>query len=348
MTEDRDFDIFKKGTPFQVEERVGPSDLKIREVKVPETQGGDGVKEVKVLLQKTLAGAFPDLVGEFDMIDTFKASGPPNLIQVSQEYGVLFYALGQCLFAFQAKELHDLVSGDHAENSIKNKVLFKIKFDGVLRYLKLTREILVINFKDKVQIFKTENLIRRPNTPHLHAFTIPNLAPPSFVRQICCHPRMQKLLLTTSDQRLHEFDMSTSGVKTSSSTNFRSAIYNQQGTHILALQAGESHHITVFEALDDQKGAIQLSFPQEVNRDYYRCYYMTEFEEGTSFIYSAFFKDDGDKEANLGTTIIFIVKSDVGPSTTMAALRGSIQYYYSDDFAHMNDDDDDGCLPIIR
>ena len=50
------------------------------------------------------------MLPNFDRVDKFKRSGPPNHIQFSQRYGALFVAVENCLFTFQANNLFKLLT----------------------------------------------------------------------------------------------------------------------------------------------------------------------------------------------------------------------------------------------
>jgi hypothetical protein len=77
---------------------------------------------------------------------------------------------------------------------------------------------------------------------------------------------------------------------------------------------------------------------------------MTDFENGTSFVYSAFYRDEDDEENNVGSPLIFIINKDLSPTVRFEDLKrtpNAIQYFFSTDHAH-NTDDDDGTLPVVK
>lgn len=154
------------------------------------------------------------------------------------------------------------------------------------------------------------------------------------------------MLLTTSDQQLWEFKDST--LKKVTDLPVRSAIYNQTGEFIIALTYNNDSHITFFKN-GKEAGKLKLDFAEDVKRNLYWTYFITEFQHGTSFIYSAFFEDDDKLDGKIGTPLIFAVNVDLNPMTSMAQLKskeGDIQFYYSTDIKHNYDEEDN--LPIIK
>lgn len=63
--------------------------------------------------------------------------------------------------------------------------------------------------------------------------------------------------------------------------------------------------------LDQKINSIKLWYPQEIKRNYFKTYYMSEFENGTSFIYSSFFESDDDKDELCGMTLVFVLNSEI-------------------------------------
>lgn len=62
---------------------------------------------------------------------------------------------------------------------------------------------------------------------------------------------------------------------------------------------------------------LKLDFPKEIKRNEFQTYFITEFEQGTAFIYSAFFTSDEDRDGNVGTPLIFIINQDLNLSTNL-------------------------------
>lgn len=71
--------------------------------------------------------------------------------------------------------------------------------------------------------------------------------------------------------------------------------------HISIIKSGENSEII---------NEIKIDFPNEIKRNEYQTYFITEYEEGSCFIYAAFFANDGDKEGNVGTPLVFIFNKD--------------------------------------
>lgn len=85
-----------------------------------------------------------------------------------------------------------------------------------------------------------------------------------------------------------------------------------------------------------------------MKRNYYRTLYISEFQNGTYFVFSTFFESDSQKAENIGMPIIFAITQDLTPEVTMDQLKQSetIHYFYNTDILH-NDDSDDK-IPIIK
>ena len=160
-----------------------------------------------------------------------------------------------------------------------------------------------------------------------------------FIRQLVTDPAKDKVLITTSSQNVFEF---TGRHSVKLPGKYRSAIYS--GDCIIALPAEKDHHIEIFKD-GNAINRITLDFPDEVKRNYYRAYSMTEYENGTAFIYTAFFTCDGDRDDNIGTPLIFVVNEDLAkPNLTIEALKSrtnAIQYFFETDILHNNDEDED-------
>ena len=74
---------------------------------------------------------------------------------------------------------------------------------------------------------------------------------------------------------------------------------------------------------------------------------MTEYgDQSQTFIYSAFFETDDDKDENIGAPLIFSIDKDITLDSTFESLKPSIQYHFNTDLAHNNDED--GNQPIIK
>ena len=103
MSYDNKFDNFKENSPFTIELVSEPNDVQFREVKLSKERGGDGQKEVKINIVKLLQEKYPDNGQACDLVNEFQHSGPPNLMEVDNEYGLVYFALGKCLFALKGK-----------------------------------------------------------------------------------------------------------------------------------------------------------------------------------------------------------------------------------------------------
>jgi hypothetical protein len=161
-------------------------------------------------------------------------------------------------------------------------------------------------------------------------------------------------LITDSNQKLHEY--ANDRISTyEGPIKLRSAIYNQSGAFIIGLPRKDSDdedHIYVFKAGELKNLAvlksIKLDFPQEMQRNHFRTYFMTEYEHGVAFIYAAFYTDDGDQACNVGTPLIFIIGEDITNTTSFERLKPSIQYFYNTDTVHNNDEDEYCQIPIAK
>jgi hypothetical protein len=109
---DEKFDCFKKDSPHEIMITREPNHIQFREVKVPPELGGDGTKEVKLKLLEELSKKFKSQIGDdFDLVGEFKKSSPPNLVEYHKNFGIMFLAIGKCLFIFGQKRLFDLLNG---------------------------------------------------------------------------------------------------------------------------------------------------------------------------------------------------------------------------------------------
>ena len=74
------------------------------------------------------------------MIDTFKQSVNPCLMESVNELGLLLYAFGTHLFVFEKETLYKILTGDlDAESfSIEQHCKVTKKFDDVIKYIKVT------------------------------------------------------------------------------------------------------------------------------------------------------------------------------------------------------------------
>ena len=152
-------------------------------------------------------------------------------------------------------------------------------------------------------------------------------------------------MVTTNDGNLVEI---TNG-KMSPAANFkcRSAIYNKTGDFVLVLKSysnddPDHSHISIFKsgALDQPPKEIKLSFPQEIKRNYFQAYFMTEYgDQSQTFIYSAFFETDDDKNDNIGLPMVFSIDKDITLDSTFDSLKPSTQYHFNTDLTHNNDED---------
>lgn len=79
-------------------------------------------------------------------------------MDVDNEYGVLFIAFGKCLFALSDANASDLLTGAKIPD-IKNSMMFYKKFDGLVKYIKLTSQNLVLNIESKIKVFNRERFI---------------------------------------------------------------------------------------------------------------------------------------------------------------------------------------------
>ena len=104
------------------------------------------------------------------------------------------------------------------------------------------------------------------------------------------------ILITTSNHDLLEF---TNGKLVRSLRKTRSAVYSQSGQEIVALTIESDHHIDIFKSGSELKNplnSIKLTFSNELQkgRDHFRTYYITESDQNTFFLYSAFYPSEGD------------------------------------------------------
>jgi hypothetical protein len=113
-------------------------------------------------------------------------------------------------------------------------------------------------------------------------------------------------LITDSNQKLYEYANGRLSTY-EGPIKLRSAIYNQSGTFIIGLPnegSEDQDHIHVFKAGELQNLAkltsIKLDFADEIKRNHFRTYFITEYEHGVAFIYGAFYKDDESKDDNIG------------------------------------------------
>jgi hypothetical protein len=164
----------------------------------------------------------------------------------------------------------------------------------------------------------------------------------------------KNILITDSNQKLYEYTNDRLSTY-EGPIKLRSAIYNQSGAFIIGLPNEDSEdqdHIHVFKAGELQNLAmlksIKLDFPQEVRRNHFRTYFITEYEHGVAFIYGAFYATDDNRDDNLGTPLIFTVGEDITDATSFERLKPSIQYFYDTDAEHNNDEDEDCQIPIAK
>lgn len=173
---------------------------------------------------------------------------------------------------------------------------------------------------------------------------VPQMQNDEFIRQIATHS--DRAVVTTSSQNLFEF---VGDKAFHIQGRYRSAIYS--GDRIIALPADKNHHIDVIKE-GKIINQIQLDFADVVKRNFYRAYYITEYDNGTSFIYCAFYDNDSDKENNIGCPLIFVVNEDLAKDgQTIQQLKSknnAIQYFFETDILHNNDEDEDSQIPIVR
>jgi hypothetical protein len=137
-------------------------------------------------------------------------------------------------------------------------------------------------------------------------------------------------------------------------TKIRSAIYSQDFNCIIALpnlEDDEQPHIHFYGPKGELLGSMKFDFAKEMKSNYFRTYFITEYINSTSFIYGAFFQDDGAKEDNIGTPLIFTLNCPIDEKTKFEDIKGqegAIQYYFNTDIEHNNDDDNDGGIPIVK
>ena len=81
------------GTPYEVTLVKEPNDIQFREVKMPGEKPAHGKEgeHMKLNLRNMINPGY-------DLPSKFKHSGPINLMEFSNEYGVLFYALENTLY----------------------------------------------------------------------------------------------------------------------------------------------------------------------------------------------------------------------------------------------------------
>ena len=60
---------------------------------------------------------------------------------------------------------------------------------------------------------------------------------------------------------------------------------------------------------------MKLDFKKETRRNQFKAYFMTEYQNGTSFIFSSFYKDDDEKNENIGSPCVFVLNIDLNFQT---------------------------------
>jgi len=166
MSYDKQFDNFLEGTRFSINLVSEPPQLQFREIKIPKEHGGDGVTEVKVNLKKHLLNAYLPEIGEFNLTEEFKHSGPSALMETDNEFGYVVIALGKCAFMIERQNLYNLLTANFnpADFDIKQSVTAIFKCSETITYLKLTLNKIVICAKNKLDIFpRNRNAFNSPN-----------------------------------------------------------------------------------------------------------------------------------------------------------------------------------------
>ena len=150
-----------------------------------------------------------------------------------------------------------------------------------------------------------------------------NLEEGAFVRQISATDN--KMLITDSKQNLYEY---TTKLVKLENQKIRSAVYNATGNEIIALlnrkdKGFSEPHITIIKSIENfnEKNEIKFDFPNEIKRNEFQAYYITDYEGGTFFVYSAFYTSDGEREDNLGTPLVFAINSDLNMRTKFNDLK---------------------------
>lgn len=111
-------------------------------------------------------------------------------------------------------------------------------------------------------------------------------------------------MVVTSDFKLYEFGEDNEVI--GNTTKIRSAVYNSIGDHVLALRINSSNddpQIFVLksgEGFNEDVNLIKLDFQNEVRRNVFRAYYITEFENDCHFIFGAYFETENDLEDLIG------------------------------------------------
>ena len=52
---------------------------------------------------------------------------------------------------------------------------------------------------------------------------------------------------------------------------------------------------------------MKLDFPKESKRNFFNAYYITDYKNGTTAIFSAIYENDQDQEENVGMPLVFII-----------------------------------------
>ena len=161
--------------PYPVLAPADPDWFQIRECKLPNDNGGSAqikpkenvsyggeankCKQVDLKIRDLLKHQCPDIASFDDdqLFENFKHSAPLQLLEVDNSYGSMFLAVGNYLFVFNKQQAYEFLIGRKLNPN--NTVSFNKKFGGIIKFIKCTPEHLIINFKDKIEVFHKERFI---------------------------------------------------------------------------------------------------------------------------------------------------------------------------------------------
>lgn len=359
---DDEHDCFLVGSPFEMEMRDDPQDVRFREVKV----AGERNTPVKFNIQKALLKDYGAEIGQhFDLIEEFKRSSAPCLLEIDNQLGCLLYSLGNCLFGFQGDAAYKLLTGElPVDGGIKSEVSFHRNFGAVVRYIKLTACNLILCAGKKLIVFDRKRFLASAGRDDPMAeVELPFEGENEFVRQVGAHNKagpLPTVLVVTSSEQLLEMTLSASTqVRRVCGDKIRSAVYDETAEFIIALPNANDDanekvvpHVAFFESghVDKKLSTLTLDFPREIKRNFFRTFFITDFQCGSYFIASCFYASDDARAENSGLGLVFAINQDLHPKVTMDELKAkkSIQYLYRADIHHKVDTDEDGQIPISR
>ena len=66
---------------------------------------------------------------------------------------------------------------------------------------------------------------------------------------------------------------------------------------------------------------MKLDFPKESKRNFFNAYYITDYKNGTTAIFSAIYENDEDQEENIGMPLVFIINQEINDQLSIESLK---------------------------